>query len=136
MREGYLKVAAVMAMLSASLPGAAQNAPVTPDHAPSTAPQLRDSKACAQGPEATVGQGTRTDRGAPGASGSGATTLSDKLAQDRWCHLPSQHGSRHQGPDPTRRSDAGHSSARHPRRGSKRATQVKIASPRRKNMGE
>jgi hypothetical protein len=81
MREGYLKVAAVMAMLSASLPGAAQNAPVTPDHAPSTAPQLRDSKACAQGPEATLGQGTRTDRGAPGASGSGATTLSDKLAQ-------------------------------------------------------
>jgi hypothetical protein len=83
MREGYLKAAAVMAMLSASLPGAAQNVPRAPDHAQGTAPQLRDSKACAQGPDTTLGQGTRTDREAPAAtdSGSGAATLSDKLAQ-------------------------------------------------------
>jgi hypothetical protein len=81
MRERYLKAVAVMAMLSASLPGAAQNAPRAPDHAQSTAPQLRDSRACAQGPGATLGQGTRTDREASAAPDSGAATLSDKLAQ-------------------------------------------------------
>jgi hypothetical protein len=74
MREGYLKAAAVMAMLSASLPCAAQNAQ-------STAPQLRDSKACAEGPGVTEGRGRRTDREAPAAPDSGAATLSDKLAQ-------------------------------------------------------
>ena len=86
MREGYLKAVAVMAMLGASLPCAAQNAPMAPDHAPGTPPQLRDSKACAQGPGATLGEATRTD---PGASARGpaaapdpaAPTLSDKLAQ-------------------------------------------------------
>jgi hypothetical protein len=81
MREGYLKAAAAMAMLSVSLPGAAQNAPGALDHRQSAAPQLRDSKACGEGPGATLGQGTRTDREAPAAPDSGAATLSDKLAQ-------------------------------------------------------
>lgn len=81
MREKYLNAATVMAILGATLPCAAQNAPPAPNLSQSTAPQLRDAKACAQGPGATLGQGTRTDRGAPAAPDSGAPTLSDKLAE-------------------------------------------------------
>ena len=89
-REISQCAAALILLLGASLPCAAQNAPPAPNLSQSTAPQLRDAKACAQGPGATLGQGTRTDRGAPAAPDSGAPTLSDKLARDRWrAHLPS-----------------------------------------------
>jgi hypothetical protein len=81
MGEGYLKAMAVVAMLSASLPCAAQNVLPAPDHAPSTAPQPRDPKACAQGPGATLGQAPRAEREPPAAPDSAAPTLSDKLAQ-------------------------------------------------------
>jgi hypothetical protein len=65
--------AAALMLLGVSLPCGAQNA--APPNAPpeSGAPQIRDLKACAQG--------RRSGGTAPQTLGSGAGTLSDKLAQ-------------------------------------------------------
>jgi hypothetical protein len=68
MLKRYRCAAAVMSILGANLPCAAQNA--SPPDAP---PQARDLKACPQG------QGSGGT--APQTLGSGAGTLSDKLAQ-------------------------------------------------------
>jgi hypothetical protein len=64
--------AALILLLGASLPCAAQN--VSPPNAPpgNAASQTRDQRACAQGQAGSA---------APSTSGSGAETLSDKLAQ-------------------------------------------------------
>jgi hypothetical protein len=70
------RCAALILMLGATLPCAAQDARVPPNTAPQTAvPPTRDRKACPEG------QGARSGSNAPQSASPGAQTLSDKLAQ-------------------------------------------------------